>query len=205
MPWRGPAEEGEFPTLGYAVGEWMESHLVIPDGYRQWPLIAPAQEAAPLVVRLYDVAPGAVFLVTSRVVLRIRGEQVYEAGSLSTPDASLPASPDRTRRSSACALFIDRAEAAKPGFVVTEENAADIADICRRLEGLPLAIELAAARIRMLSFTVILDRLGRSLDLGSGARDVPERQRTIEIAHRDVRELLALTCVEQTWHGRLRR
>ena len=131
--------------------------LIVLDNFEQ------IVEAAPLVVRLYDVAPGAVFLVTSRVVLRIRGEQVYEVGSLSTPDASLPASPDRIRRSSACALFIDRAEAAKPGFVVTEENAADIADICRRLEGLPLAIELAAAKVRILTPSGIAQRLGSSL------------------------------------------
>ena len=71
--------------------------LIVLDNFEQ------IVEAAPLVVRLYDVAPGAVFLVTSRVVLRIRGEQVYEVDSLSTPDASLPASPERTRRSSACA------------------------------------------------------------------------------------------------------
>ena len=148
--------------------------LIVLDNFEQ------IVEAAPLVVRLYDVAPGAVFLVTSRVVLRIRGEQVYEVDSLSTPDASLPASPERTRRSSACALFIDRAEAAKPGFVVTEENAADIADICRRLEGLPLAIELAAAKVRILSPSGIAQRLGSSLPLlTAAARDLPERHRTM--------------------------
>ncbi|MET0564793.1 MAG: DUF4062 domain-containing protein, partial [Gaiellaceae bacterium] len=148
--------------------------LIVLDNFEQ------IVEAAPLVVRLYDVAPGAVFLVTSRVVLRIRGEQVYEVGSLSTPDASLPASPDRTRRSSACALFIDRAEAAKPGFVVTEDNAADIADICRRLEGLPLAIELAAAKVRILTPSGIAQRLGSSLPLlSAAARDLPERHRTM--------------------------
>jgi len=148
--------------------------LIVLDNFEQ------IVEAAPLVVRLYDVAPGAVFLVTSRVVLRIRGEQVYEVGSLSTPDASLPASPERTRRSSACALFIDRAEAAKPGFVVTEENAADIADICRRLEGLPLAIELAAAKVRILTPSGIAQRLGSSLPLlTAAARDLPERHRTM--------------------------
>ena len=91
--------------------------------------------------------------MTSRIVLRIRGEQVYDVERAARrPDAAAPADASTARcRSPACMLFVDRAEAVKPGFAITEENAADIADICRRLEGLPLAIELAAAKVRLLN------------------------------------------------------
>ncbi|GAA5034723.1 DUF4062 domain-containing protein [Microbacterium fluvii] len=134
-------------------------------------------DAAPVLVRLYTVAPDAAFLVTSRVVLRIRGEQVYDVAALTTPAGTgrVPAA-----RSSAVALFVDRAEAAKPGFCLTDENADDIVDICRRLEGLPLAIELAAAKVRLLGTRGIAQRLEKSLPLLTAAvRDLPERHRTM--------------------------
>ena len=84
------------------------------------------------------------------------------------------------RSSPAVALFVDRARAVRPGFALTEGNAAAVAEICRRLEGLPLAIELAAARTRLLDPAALLDRLAASLDaLGTGAVDLPERQRTL--------------------------
>jgi predicted ATPase len=147
--------------------------LVVLDNFEQ------LVEAAPVLVQLYAAAPLAKFLVTSRIVLRIRGEQVYEVAALPTPDASAP-SLDRTLRSSACMLFVDRAMAVKPGFTVNEDNAADIADICRRLEGLPLAIELAAAKVRLLNPRGIAERLERSLPLLTAAvRDLPERHRTM--------------------------
>ena len=82
--------------------------------------------------------------------------------------------------SPAVALFVDRARAVRPDFGLTEGNAAAVAEICRRLEGLPLAIELAAARTRLLDPAALLDRLAASLDaLGTGAVDLPERQRTL--------------------------
>src|SRR5262249_36885512 len=82
--------------------------------------------------------------------------------------------------SPAVALFVDRARTVRPGFALTKDNAAAVAEICRRLEGLPLAIELASARIRLLNPAELLDRLGRSLDaLGTGMVDLPERQRTL--------------------------
>jgi predicted ATPase len=82
--------------------------------------------------------------------------------------------------SPAVALFVDRARAVRPGFALTGRNAAAVAEICRRLEGLPLAIELAAARTRLLDPAALLDRLAASLDaLGTGAVDLPERQRTL--------------------------
>ena len=102
------------------------------------------------------------------------------------------------------ALFTDRARAVRPGFALTEGNAAAVAEICRRLEGLPLAIELAAARIRLLNPAALLDRLAASLDaLGTGAVDLPERQRTLRATVQwsvglltdDERSLLEVTAV----------
>ncbi|BDV29686.1 DUF4062 domain-containing protein [Microbacterium terricola] len=137
-------------------------------------------DAAPVLVRLYTVAPDAVFLVTSRIVLRIRGEQVYDVAALTTPAGDGLAGRERAARSSAVALFVDRAEAIKPGFALTDDNAADIVDICRRLEGLPLAIELAAAKVRLLGTRGIAERLQRTLPLLTAAvRDLPERHRTM--------------------------
>ena len=137
-------------------------------------------DAAPVLVRLYTVAPSASFLVTSRVVLRIRGEQVYDVRALSTPAPGAPGTLERAQGSAAVALFVDRARAAKPSFALTEENAGAVMDICRRLEGLPLAIELAAAKVRMLTPLGIAERLKRSLPLLTAAvRDLPERHRTM--------------------------
>jgi predicted ATPase len=137
-------------------------------------------DAAPVLVRLYTVAPSASFLVTSRIVLRIRGERVYEVAPLTTPADGAPATLERARQSAACDLFVDRARAAKPSFSLHEDNAGAVMDICRRLEGLPLAIELAAAKVRMLSPQSIAERLGRSLPLLTAAvRDLPERHRTM--------------------------
>ena len=148
--------------------------LIVLDNFEQ------IVEAAPTLVGLYSAAPLARFLVTSRMVLRIRGEHVYEVERLTTPPEGRPASLNSATRSSAVALFVNRAQAIKPGFDVTAENAADIADICRRLEGLPLAIELAAARIRLLTPAGIAERLEQSLPLLTAAsRDQPERHRTM--------------------------
>ena len=101
------------------------------------------------------------------------------------PPLPLPADPGTASVAEAAvwpavALFVDRARAVRPGFALTEANAAAVAEICRRLEGMPLAIELAAARSRLLDPSALLDRLARSLDaLGTGAVDLPERQRTL--------------------------
>ncbi|GAA1665683.1 ATP-binding protein [Microbacterium lacus] len=137
-------------------------------------------DAAPVLVRLYTVAPSATFLVTSRVVLRIRGEQVYDVRPLSVPAREAPGTLDRAAGSAAVDLFVDRAQAAKPSFALTEENAGAVMDICRRLEGLPLAIELAAAKVRMLTPVGIAERLRTTLPLLTAAvRDLPERHRTM--------------------------
>jgi predicted ATPase len=178
------------PTIAYALGirdngeapleerivHALEGRrvLVILDNFEQ------IVGAAPVLVRLAAAAPLARFLVTSRIVLRIRGEQVYDVAPLPTPGAAAAASLDRVRASPACVLFADRADAVRPGFTITQENAEDIADICRRLEGLPLAIELAAAKVRLMSPHAIAERLEQSLPLLTAAvRDLPERHRTM--------------------------
>ncbi|WP_417563790.1 DUF4062 domain-containing protein [Microbacterium sp.] len=146
--------------------------LIVLDNFEQ------IVDAAPVLVRLYTVAPTAAFLVTSRIVLRIRGEQVHEVRALPVPEAS--GTLERARRSPACALFVDRAHAADPEFALADDNAADVIAICRALEGLPLAIELAAAKARMLTPHGIAERLENSLPLLTAAvRDLPERHRTM--------------------------
>ncbi|KRA25618.1 hypothetical protein ASD65_15240 [Microbacterium sp. Root61] len=137
-------------------------------------------DAAPVLVRLYTIAPQATFLVSSRIVLRIRGERVYEVGALPYPDAEAPTTLGRARRSAACTLFADRARAVKPAFELSEDNAGAVAAICRRLEGLPLAIELAAAKVRILTPQGIAARLEQSLPLLTAAvRDLPDRHMTM--------------------------
>jgi predicted ATPase len=124
--------------------------------------------------------PRVVILATSRAVLGLRAEREYPvpplvllAGPAAVPLEELESSP-------AVALFVDRARAVRPDFGLTERNAAAVAEICRRLEGMPLAIELAAARTRLLDPAALLERLAASLDaLGTGAVDLPERQRTL--------------------------
>lgn len=123
---------------------------------------------ADVVSRVVRSAPELRVIVTSRELLRIAGERGYPVPPLDT--------------AAGADLFEARARSHRPDLVVDAATRATIQTISERLGGLPLAIELAAARIRILSFTVILDRLGRSLDLGGGARDVPERQRTLRAA-----------------------
>ncbi len=128
--------------------------------------------------------PGVVIVATSRTVLGLRAEREYPVPPLPLP-AGLSAGPtgmplQELMASPAVALFVDRARAVRPGFALTEANAAAVVAICRRLDGLPLAIELAAARTRLLDADALLDRLSKSLDaLGTGAVDLPERQRTL--------------------------
>jgi len=125
--------------------------------------------------------PRLTMLMTSRTVLGLRAEREYPVPSLALPPEGPAGVPFAELASSpAVVLFVDRARAVRPDFALTEQNAAAVAAICRRLEGLPLAIELAAARTRLLDPAALLDRLTASLDaLGTGAVDLPERQRTL--------------------------
>jgi predicted ATPase/class 3 adenylate cyclase len=148
--------------------------LLVVDNFEQ------VQEGASVIEDLLSAAQDLKVLVTSRVVLGLRGEQEYAVPPLSPPD------PDRVpdlvdlRRVEAVRLFTDRAAAATPGFVLTEDNAAAVSAITARLDGLPLAIELAATRTKVLAPEQILPRLDRRLAiLTTGPRTVPERQRTL--------------------------
>jgi predicted ATPase/class 3 adenylate cyclase len=138
--------------------------------------------AAPTMLRLLAGCPGLSLLVTSRQPLRVRGEHLVVVAPLDLPPATPTGqtSAVQLERFEAVLLFVERARAVKPDFHVTDDNAAVVADICRRLEGSPLAIELAVARLRVFSLDVLRDRLGSRLRvLGSGPRDLPERQQTL--------------------------
>jgi predicted ATPase len=144
-------------------------------------------EAAPRVTALLGACPHLKALVTSRAVLRVTGEQDFPVASLPLPGPHEHPNLEDLARNDAVALFVDRARAANPSFALTAENAAVVAEICARLDGLPLAIELATPWLRTLSPQHLLERLvahGRhSLQLlTGGARDQPARLRTLRDA-----------------------
>jgi predicted ATPase/DNA-binding CsgD family transcriptional regulator len=140
-------------------------------------------EAAPSLVRLLSACPSVKALVTSRAVLHASGEHEFPVPPLEVPDPThLPALHDLAEVE-AIRLFVARAQAADPRFVLTATNAPVVAEICRRLDGLPLAIELAAARVRVLSPEALLARLdGRLALLTGGPRDEPARLQTMRDA-----------------------
>jgi predicted ATPase len=151
-------------------GAW----LLILDNLEQ--VVSAAGDLDELLARCPQVA----ILATSRTVLGLRAEREYPVPPLPLPTDPATVPVEELAASPAVALFVDRARKVRPGFALTEGNAAAVAEICRRLEGLPLAIELAAARTRLLDPGALLDRLSASLDaLGTGAVDLPERQRTL--------------------------
>jgi predicted ATPase/class 3 adenylate cyclase len=135
--------------------------------------------AAPAIAKLLQAAPELRSLVTSRERLRLSTERVYEVPPLMLPDAAQE-DLDTLLGTDAIALFLARAQAVTPNFALSGENAASVVAICRRLEGLPLALELAAARIAVLSPSALLSRLsGRLALLTGGARDTDERHQTL--------------------------
>jgi predicted ATPase len=137
-------------------------------------------DAAPLLAELLATAAGLVVLVTSRTVLRLRGEHEFLVPPLPIPPAAADADPAGLLGYASVGLFVERAHAADQGFELTAANAAAVAEICRRLDGLPLAIELAAAWVRLLPPQALLARLDQRFSLlTGGARDLPERQRTL--------------------------
>jgi predicted ATPase/DNA-binding CsgD family transcriptional regulator len=139
--------------------------------------------AGPELRTLLDACPRLRILVTSRTALRLSVEQEYPVDPLGLPVSGLRHDLDTLAGNDAVALFLQRARAARPSFELTAENAGDIVEICRRLDGLPLAIELAAARSRMLSPRALIARLSHRLDiLSGGARDLPLRHQTMRDA-----------------------
>jgi predicted ATPase len=140
-------------------------------------------EAAPTVAELLAAAPDLWVLVTSRTPLNLRSEHEYSVPPLTLPDLQRLPALEELRQNEAVQLFTVRAQAARADFSVTNDNAVQVAEICHRLDGLPLAIELAAARIRILPPQAMLTRLQSRLSwLTGGARDLPERHQTLRDA-----------------------
>lgn len=165
---------------GQPSGDLVHAHL----GNRKLLLVLDNCEhvlaAAPEVAALLAACPQLTILATSRAPLRLRGEREWTVAPLPLPDLTrLPTVADIAGNPSV-ALFVSRAQDVAPDFALTQANAAAVAAICRRLDGLPLALELAAARIRLLNPTELLARLDRALPLlAGGPRDLPARQRTM--------------------------
>ncbi len=140
-------------------------------------------DAATGVLDLLAQCPHIKVLITSREALSVRGEHRVTVLPLALPDPSKLPSPDALSAYPSMALFVERAREANPSFALTESNSAAVAEICARLDGLPLAIELVAARSGMLSPQALLARLGKRLDLlGDGPRDLPPRHQTLRNA-----------------------
>lgn len=136
--------------------------------------------AAPLVTEVLTVGPGVKALVTSREVLNLYGEQEFPVPPLALPDPKQLSSLMQLSTNEAVAIFIQRALAVKPDFQMTAGNAPAVAEICHRLDGLPLAIELAAARVKLFSPQALLARLSNRLQvLTGGAQNLPKRQQTL--------------------------
>jgi predicted ATPase/DNA-binding CsgD family transcriptional regulator len=139
--------------------------------------------AAAVVGELLGACPRLKALVTSRVPLRLYGEHGFPVPPLALPAGHGQSEPEELAECEAVCLFLERARAADPAFVLTRANAPAVAEVCRRLDGLPLAIELAAARARVLPPAALLARLERRLALlTGGAVDLPDRQRTLRHA-----------------------
>jgi predicted ATPase/DNA-binding XRE family transcriptional regulator len=135
-------------------------------------------DAAAGVAGLIEACPHLAVLATSRAPLRVRGEREYPVAPLALPASTRSATREDVLGSPSVRLFLERARAVAPGFEITPENASSVAAICWRLAGLPLALELAAAKARYLDPATLLSRLDRALST-AWARDVPERQRTL--------------------------
>jgi predicted ATPase/class 3 adenylate cyclase len=171
----GVAESGTRSPLA-RLGEHLHDKqlLLVLDNFEQ------VMPAAPLVSDLLRSSPGVKVLATSRAALRVYGEHEFPVPPLQLPDGLQHLTVDALARNEAVALFLQRAAAVKPDFTLTSENAQAVAEITARLDGLPLAIELAATRVKLLPPQSMLARLNRRLDLlGSGARDLPSRQQTL--------------------------
>jgi predicted ATPase/class 3 adenylate cyclase len=171
-------------------GETVASRLAATDALLLLDNFEHVLPSASLVAELVTETAGIRVLATSRSPLRVYGEREYELEPLSLPDDAAPA-PDAVMASEAATLFAERARAVTPSFAVTAENADAVAEIVRRLDGLPLAIELAAAGMRVLSPAALLQRLGHRLDaVARPLHGLPARHRTLDAAIRWSHDLL---------------
>jgi len=174
---------GTVESSGRSIMDSLKGHLqnksllLLLDNFEQ------VISAAPLVAELLVACSEIKILITSREGLRIRGESEYPVLPLALPNLKQLPPLESLSQYAAVELFIQRAEAAKPGFRITHETAPAVAEICYRLDGLPLAIELAAARVRLLPPRAMLTRLEHRLEfLTGGGRDLPARQQTLRNA-----------------------
>ncbi|MGH2663445.1 MAG: ATP-binding protein [Actinomycetota bacterium] len=165
---------------GASIFECLESHLrdrsllLILDNFEQ------VVDAAMAIEHLLTHAPGLKVMVTSRSALSVYGEREYPVPPLRLPEPVRRPDLETVSQSEAVALFLDRARAVRPDFALTNDNAPAVAEICAKLDGLPLAIELAAVRVNVLTPQAMLPRLDERLSLlTSGPRSLPERQRTL--------------------------
>jgi predicted ATPase/class 3 adenylate cyclase len=169
---RDGTEQSIFARLVEALQQ--QQVLLLLDNFEQ------VVDAAPQIAELLTFCPQLKLLVTSREVLHVRSEREFAVPPLALPDPAHLPKLSALARTPAVALFLQRAQAARPEFKLTSTNARAVVEICVRLDGLPLAIELAAARMKLLSPQVLLARLDQPLTmLTGGARDVPARQQTL--------------------------
>jgi predicted ATPase/class 3 adenylate cyclase len=183
----GVREQGD-RALPDAIKEQIgaQTTLLLVDNFEQ------VSTAAPTVADLLRDCPELTVLVTSREALNVSGEQVYLVPPLALPGSEAAYSVAELENFEAVDLFVDRARAARADFQLTAENAAAVVELCVRLDGLPLAIELATARLALFTPQALVERLGDRLDLlKGGARDAPERQRALRDTIRWSYELLA--------------
>lgn len=168
-------ESAEQPLLEHLTTALAERRLLLLlDNFEQ------VVSAAPLLATLLEGSPLVKVVVTSREVLRVRGEQEFIVPPLALPDPRLAATPEALSEVAAVALFVQRTRSVKPNFQFTSANALMIVEICTRLDGLPLALELAAARLKLLSLPALLARLEHRLQvLTRGTREADERQQTL--------------------------
>jgi len=171
----GLPDRGGRSTVDRLVDHIGERHmLLVLDNFEQ------VTDAAISVNALLAACPHLRVLTSSRSILHVSGEQEYSVPSLGLPDPAHLPPLTQLSQYEAVALFIERARAVKSDFEITNENAPAVAEICVRLDGLPLAIELAAARLRIFTPQAMLDRLDHRFGLlAGGARDLPERQQTL--------------------------
>ena len=171
----GAVVEGTRTPLDVLIEHFADNpSLLVLDNLEQVVAVAPELD------HLLTACPVVRILTTSRAVLRLRAEREYPVATLSIPAFPAPPSIAEASLLPAVQLFVDRAQAVRYDFELTDDNAAAVVEICRRLDGLPLAIELAAARIRLLDPVALLARLENVLDaLGTGPIDLPERQRSL--------------------------
>lgn len=188
----GIALTSGLPALEQIAAATREKHMLwVLDNFEQ------LLDGALIVRDALEACPSVKALVTSRATLRLRGEWEAPLSPLELPDTSLNLTPDDALTYPAVRLFVDRAQAASPTFELDDATLAPAVGICRRLDGLPLALELAAARIRVMPLPALLERLSdathpaRLKTLTGGARDMPERHQTLRAAIEWSYELLA--------------